>query len=253
MLNSILKYFGYCLASILLLGCYDAPYFPEEPAISFNQIEFVEVDGAADSLILTFNFEDGDGDLGLAIDEVYPPYHIFNYVVEEIDSEYFLIKYGQLNFNEPLILATSYDGEVILSGNYDFDQTLPEYGCSDYLVTTDVDTDEADTFLIKKNIFNKNIYVNFYKKIRGVYQLINDDFSQGGCVEFFNSRIPVFDQENIGKSLKGDVSFAMLSQGFQQTFRNDSIKMSFYIYDRNLNKSNIAETPDFVLINITRN
>jgi len=158
-----------------------------------------------------------------------------------------------LNFNEPLILATSYDGEVILSGNYDFDQTLPEYGCSDYLVTTDVDTDEADTFLIKKNIFNKNIYVNFYKKIRGAYQLINDDFSQGGCVEFFNSRIPIFDQENIGKSLKGDVSFAMLSQGFQQTFRNDSIKMSFYIYDRNLNKSNIAETLDFVLINITRN
>ena len=63
----------------------------------------------------------------------------------------------------------------------------------------------------------------------------------------------VFDQENIGKSLKGDVSFAMLSQGFQQTFRNDSIKMRFYIYDRHLNKSNIAETPDFVLINITRN
>ena len=253
MFNTILKYSGYYLTSSLLLGCYDAPYFPEEPSISFNQIEFVEVDGAADSLILTFNFEDGDGDLGLAIDEVYPPYHIFNYVVEEVDSEYYLIRYGQLNFNEPLILATSYDGEVILSGNYDFDQTLPEYGCSDYLVTTDVDTDEADTFLIKKNIFNKNIYVNFYKKIRGVYQLINDDFSQGGCVEFFNSRIPVFDQENIGKSLKGDVSFAMLSQGFQQTFRNDSIKMRFYIYDRNLNKSNIAETPDFVLINITRN
>ena len=88
MLNTIFKYFGYCLASILVLGCYDAPYFPEEPAISFNQIEFVEVDGAADSLILTFNFEDGDGDLGLAIDEVYPPYHIFNYVVEEVDSEY---------------------------------------------------------------------------------------------------------------------------------------------------------------------
>ena len=68
-------------------------------------------------------------------------------------------------------MATSYDGEVILSGNYDFDQSLPEYGCSDYLVTTDLDTDEVDTFLIKKNIFNKNIYVNFYKKIRGAYQI----------------------------------------------------------------------------------
>ena len=62
--------------------------------------------------------------------------------------------------------------------------------------------DQVDTFLIKKNIFNKNIYVNFYKKIRGEYQLINDDFSQGGCVEFFNSRIPVFDRENIEKLLK---------------------------------------------------
>ena len=250
---TILKYSGYCVSSIWLLCCYDAPDCPEEPAISFNQIEFVEVDGAADSLILTFNFEDGDGDLGLAIDEVYPPYHIFNYVVEEVDSEYYLIRYGQLNFNEPLILATSYDGEVILSGNYDFDQILPEYGCSDYLVTTDVDTDEADTFLIKKDIFNKIIYVNLYKQIRGVYQIINAFFSHCGCVEFFNSRIPVFDQENIGKSLKGDVSFAMLSQGFQQTFRNDSITMRFYISDRNLNKNNMAETPDFLLINITRN
>lgn len=257
MLNKILKYLGYCSASISLTGCYEAPYLPDEPTISFNRIEFVEVDGAADSLILTFNFEDGDGDVGLSVDEVYPPYHSFNYVVQEVDSEYYLIEYGQLSFNEPLILATSYGGEVVFSGNYDFDQSLPEFGCADYLVTTDLnmdplDADQVDTFLIKKNIFNKNIYVNFYKKIRGEYQLINDDFSQGGCVEFFNSRIPVFDQENIGKTLKGDISFAMLSQGFQQTFRNDSIKMKFYIYDRNLNKSNIAETPDFVLVNITR-
>ena len=258
MSNNILKYLSFCLASISLLGCYEAPYLSDVPTISFSRIEFVNVDGEADSLILTFNFEDGDGDVGLDIEEVYPPYHSFNYVVQELDSEYYLIEYGQLNFNEPLILATSYGGEVILSGNYNFDQSLPEFGCADYLVSTDLsadplDLDQADTFLIKKNIFNKNIYVNFYKKIRGEYHLINDDFSQGGCVEFFNSRIPVFDQENIGKTLKGDISFAMLSQGFQQTFRNDSIRMSFYIYDRNLNKSNIAETPDFVLVNITRN
>ena len=257
MLNNIFKYLIFFIGPLLFTGCYDAPYMPDEPIISFNRIEFVEVDGAADSLILTFNFEDGDGDIGLDIDEVYPPYHTFNYVVQELGSEYFLIEYGQSSFNEPLILATSYGGEVVLSGNYDFDQTLPEFGCADYLVTTDlntdpIDTDQMDTFLIKKNIFNKNIYVNFYKKIRGEYQLINDDFSQGGCVEFFNSRIPVFDKENIGKTLKGDISFSMLSQGFQQTFRNDSIMMSFYIYDRNLNKSNIEETPDFVLVNITR-
>ena len=92
MLKNIRKYFGYCLASISLLGCYDAPYLSDEPAISFNLIEFVVVDGAADSLILTFNFEDGDGDLGLAIDEVYPPYHTFNYVVQEDDSEYYLLE-----------------------------------------------------------------------------------------------------------------------------------------------------------------
>ena len=245
------------LITVFLIGCYDPPELSVEPAISFNKIIFVEVDGASDSLILTFNFQDGDGDIGLDANELAPPYHTFNYVVEQLPSSYNPIEFGQSQFLEPLQLAVIYNEEIILSGSYDASGGLPPYGCADYIIVMDEqaspgDSDQTDTLLIEKNIYNKNIYVDFYRKIRGEYQLINDDFSQGGCVEFFNSRIPIFDQENIGKSLKGDVSFAMLSQGFKQTFKNDSIKMSFYIYDRGLNKSNVAETPDFVLANITK-
>mgnify|MGYP003322233820 CR=1 FL=1 len=61
MLNNIVKYLSFLIAPMLFTRCYDAPIMPDEPIISFNRIEFVEVDGAADSLILTFNFEDGDG------------------------------------------------------------------------------------------------------------------------------------------------------------------------------------------------
>jgi hypothetical protein len=61
-----------CLGS-----CFNPPEFPIVPELEFRKIEFVDSD--VDSLILTLNFRDGDGDLGLdAEDETYlsDPYNI---------------------------------------------------------------------------------------------------------------------------------------------------------------------------------
>ena len=36
-----------------------------------------------DSLILTINFTDGNGDLGLSNEEIYFPYHPYNAIIDE--------------------------------------------------------------------------------------------------------------------------------------------------------------------------
>ena len=60
-------------------ACFVAPEFPNEPTISFNSIVFKkgETQFDQDSLILSINFQDGDGDLGLRNEgeDVRDPYH----------------------------------------------------------------------------------------------------------------------------------------------------------------------------------
>lgn len=70
--------FAACLGS-----CVNPPEFSDVPEIEFKSLEFVDSD--VDSLILTLNFRDGDGDLGLdntSDDYVSDPFNI-NYFFQE--------------------------------------------------------------------------------------------------------------------------------------------------------------------------
>lgn len=60
-----------CFLAISLSSCFDPPEFNDTPEISFDKIQFKEVEGAGtnDSLILYLHFKDGDGDLGLDPDD----------------------------------------------------------------------------------------------------------------------------------------------------------------------------------------
>jgi hypothetical protein len=68
-----------------LLGCFDPPEYSIEPEIDFVKIEFAEVGSFsdADSLILTINFKDGDGDLGLRPSQIDFPFNTNNFFVGE--------------------------------------------------------------------------------------------------------------------------------------------------------------------------
>jgi len=66
-----------------LSACYEKPDFPNAPTITFDKIEKFTVQDAAtlatkDSIIISINFQDGDGDLGLAIGDTLSPYQFFN-------------------------------------------------------------------------------------------------------------------------------------------------------------------------------
>ncbi len=73
------------LLSLTLFSCFRPDDFDDVPRISFQQLTFMPGPGGpndADSLILTFDFQDGDGDLGLEAYEVIPPYHTFSFVMD---------------------------------------------------------------------------------------------------------------------------------------------------------------------------
>ena len=236
--------------SLLLLGCFDPPEFPDEPVIEFERLRFIDVEGASDSLILSFRFEDGDGDVGLGSNDLFPPYHsrnvaIDSFTVDGVDSAK-LVFFGD-PVTPPLYL---FDDRFTVFRPFDDFAGLPPFNCLEWeiLETT------GDTILVQPNEFTHNIHIDIFRKVRGEYVLINDELSgNSNCPTSFDARFPIFDASNIGRALSGTINYAMLSQGFPLIFRSDTIRISFFIYDQRLNRSNDVSTPDFVLSNLTGN
>ncbi len=59
----------FVIGSLVLLGCTEPPDYPDEPRIEFlsvnkNQVRQGSATAISDTLIITFSFTDGDGDLG---------------------------------------------------------------------------------------------------------------------------------------------------------------------------------------------
>src|SRR6478752_564992 len=58
--------------AISLNSCFEAPTYPVIPEIEYKSVKFIDVTdpSAFDTLVLTVKFKDGDGNLGLASDEI---------------------------------------------------------------------------------------------------------------------------------------------------------------------------------------
>ncbi len=66
------------MVATFLGGCHNPPEFPNEPTISYKNVEqyhFTEAGRPQDSLRIIIGFEDGDGDLGLTSDDNQPPFN----------------------------------------------------------------------------------------------------------------------------------------------------------------------------------
>ncbi|MEO9484995.1 MAG: hypothetical protein ABJG47_16155 [Ekhidna sp.] len=86
------------LIALVLTSCFDKDIFPDTPKITFEDILFY--DGTTtDSLILSFSFEDGNGDLGvLQARDILPPYNEFNVYLDSRDS---VITVGNIDMAVP--------------------------------------------------------------------------------------------------------------------------------------------------------
>lgn len=63
--------------AITILSCRKFEEYPVEPVISYENflLEYNLETGKTERGVLIFSYTDGDGDLGLAADELYPPYN----------------------------------------------------------------------------------------------------------------------------------------------------------------------------------
>lgn len=228
-----------------LFSCIEDNNVSDIPSISYESLEFKKSDNSfnQDSLIITINFIDGDGNLGLSNDENNYPYHPYNAI---IDQEFNWITLGSNNVTPPLYIYEP-NGVYYLYSNED---NRPSYNCENYIIDTVNTTNKLDTFYIQKNENNKNIFIEFYKKENNEFVLIDwkrifDE--EYGCGIDFNSRFPPLNISNSSQLLSGKLRYGMVSYGFEMILKNDVFKLKIHIKDRELNTSNIIETPEVTL------
>ncbi len=228
--------FSILIGSIFFTGCYTPPEFPIEPSIVFEEVIFKDIENFPDSLIVTIQFQDGDGDLGLSANETNPPYNP--------------VWYYYKNSNEELI--TYYD--KFHTPGFD---TLPPYEfpytCQNWVLNSDVKdgTYVDDTVYYQSNADHFNIFVRFFVRKNGVYTEFDWETAfDPQCSDSYNGRFPLL--SDLSKSpLEGKLRYGMTSAGFNFLFRNDTLKLELHIKDRALHTSNIVESPDFTLKSIT--
>ncbi|MEN8248202.1 MAG: hypothetical protein ABFS32_04670 [Bacteroidota bacterium] len=221
---------------LFMSACLTPPEFPNEPEISFNKIIYKEggTEFASDTLVLTINFQDGDGNLGFVDDsmDISPPYHQDNYYIKLSDSTYVTL------------------ADRALPG---FDTLLPPYEFP-YTCINYHNTNETDTFYTEPNEYYYNIYVNFFVRKNGIYTEFDWLTLYNDCNTPYHGRFPLLNIPYRDRPLTGKLKYNMESvTGLRPIFRDDTLKLEIYIYDRALNKSNVIETPDFVIKNITVN
>jgi hypothetical protein len=130
----------------LTIGCEeDEPNYPIEPFIEFKSLTFQNTAAAHlyDTLKLTINYRDGDGDLGLDYSEINPPFHSTNYFLAKDGVLYPVgIYMGTTNENPPRIFSPvlevqpDQDGKLATIHTRDLGYDIPllefPYTCSNY-------------------------------------------------------------------------------------------------------------------------
>ena len=84
------------LVALAVISCRRAEEFPPEPVISFLDFEkiFNETDSVYDQGILKFEFTDGDGDLGLAKMDTFPPFNPGSKYYYNLIIDYYEVRNG---------------------------------------------------------------------------------------------------------------------------------------------------------------
>lgn len=240
------KYSLLLIIGIILSGCIERPNFPVVPQITYNDIYFV--DAATDSLVISLDFEDGDGDLGLSSSQTEFPFHQYNFY-SAITGEELNRKANRTGL--PVNLGESINFQDFATGEID---TLPPIrrsaNCPDTYDPHWLFLGETlgDTIYYQNNIYHNNIYVTFLTRDpQGTFEEF--DF---GCGVSYNGRFPVLIDQDREKAVEGTLTYKMQGVVLGDILSRKIVKLRVYIFDRALHRSNIIETPEFILSEIER-
>ncbi len=88
---------------------------------------------------------------------------------------------------------------------------------------------------------------NFYLKF---LQMVNNQLVEvipADTSITFNARIPILTPEGRNKNIKGNISMYLELYFARQMLLSDTIAFEMYIKDRDLNESNVIETPLYII------
>jgi hypothetical protein len=228
------------MVGLVIFSCFDPPQYSPVPSIDLASLKFKEVGGVSepDSIIISLNFKDGDGDLGLDAS---------SFVDQNIpyNNKYYF-KFSDDTFLNYKAKRTN--------PNYD---TLPAfvkpYNCINWEIFTENQV-VKDTIYFELNPDHYNIFVDFLvKNSDGSFTEFDwrKEFAYPNCGIPFDGRFPILSKDLSQKSpLEGEIRYGMVSTGFKILFSIKTLKLRIKIQDRALNKSNEIETPEFTLQSI---
>ncbi len=266
---------------LALDGCFTAPTYPIVPKISFSNLAF-EKEGSFGTLVLTLDFTDGDGDLGVDdsfqtdtafVQQYYllRPNQDFSNVstrlfpyVSNVEyrnlSRLLLVNYGYVqknpNFSVPKV------GKLKLPD----DSSFPGLNCK-YWNQRRVGGSGNDRDAIKDTVFTTvsksesyyNIFVNLLVDDgTGNFKIFDPstspDFAFPTCPsDNFNGRFPVLASDPGKKSpLDGTLTYRIKSLLTEGAIGSKKFRLSIQIMDRSYHKSNIIETEPTTLAEIRR-
>ena len=230
---------------ILGVGCTkddSAPSYPPEPHIEFVDATLHYNDRDQDSLVIKINYRDGDGDLGLTIeDRQQYPFH---------EATYF----NRVPPHEAIYDIKNFEGELLQLGDKPNGlDTLPEYNCIDYRIMRPLNssTYSYDTVFWVINENNRNYLLDFFFQSEGKYE--HFDFKKETCVSTWGIFTPVtvagspfvIDKHSLWE---GTITYTFRALDIRGLFQDaDIIKLKIRIRDRSLNLSNMVESPDIYL------
>ncbi len=230
-MKEILKHIGLVsFIAIISWSCRDIPTYPNTPSIEYSSIYYQEGD-TTNTLMVEIDFRDGDGDLGLSKSfDNREPYNDIWY-------------YPNINGTSLVTYADRNTAEYDTLPPYEF-----PYYCTNYSI------EESDTFYITQNPNHFNIFVDFYVKKNGQWNLYDWVTAfPPQCGESYNGRFPILNETGADRPLEGSLKYKMAGLGFELIFKRDTLKLEITIQDRALNKSNTVETPEFVIKDIKIN
>ena len=255
----------YIFISVLMAGCLISCWpledFSDVPHISLNKVSFRDSPNSFDTLLLSIDFQDGDGDLGMdQADIASPPFNDIAFL-SYFEDQRRVVRFAPDTLNESE-QYTYFENIITFSRRSlpDLD-TLPgfvsPYNCKNWLIGKNSEQLVEDTIYIEPNRYHNNIYVEFYlQQNDGSYALYDWEniypYPDCGGGVSYNGKFPrMLEDPGNERPIEGTLEYRIQGFGFNALFGLKRLKLRCYIFDRAHNMSNIIETSTFTLAEIT--